>query len=247
MEAAFWINQGVKFFAFLFIAYAGGLLVSRRGVRTNYTRKINHFFLFFLPVFLDDVFGYEKTMPTTTLSMLLLFSTLVMYARPFRERVPFIKTAFLSFDRPEDRPYTMLWLSTQIAAAIAVIIPVTVYCASIGKMNLIYIPILITGIGDGLAEPVGVRFGRHKYQVYALFTKKKFVRSLEGSACVFVVSIITVLLLRDNFSAVQFYTALTGLPILMTMTEAFSPHTWDGPFMCLVAGLSIYGLEQLSF
>lgn len=32
------------------------------------------------------------------------------------------------------------------------------------KAALIYITVLVAGIGDGLAEPVGVRFGRHPYR-----------------------------------------------------------------------------------
>ena len=35
------------------VAYASGSLVYYKGVKVNYTRKINHFALFFVPMFLD--------------------------------------------------------------------------------------------------------------------------------------------------------------------------------------------------
>ena len=39
-------------------------------------------------------------------------------------------------------------------------------------MELVIIIMIINGIGDGLAEPIGIRFGKHKYKIYALFQKK---------------------------------------------------------------------------
>ena len=39
-----------------------------------------------------------------------------------------------------------------------------------GLESLVVIPILINVIGDGLAEPVGVRFGKYRYKTKALFT-----------------------------------------------------------------------------
>jgi len=110
--------------------------------------------------------------------------------------------------------------------------------------DFVFIPILINGIGDGLAEPVGIRFGRHAYQTRALFTKKRYTRTLEGSACVFVTSIIAVLLYNPLLSPSQFIAALLIIPILMTLAEAFSPHSWDSPFLFLVGGLSLAGILE---
>ena len=104
--------------------------------------------------------------------------------------------------------------------------------------NIIFIVIIINGIGDGLAEPIGVRFGKHKYETYALFTKKKYTRSLEGSACVFITALITLILFGKSFNPIQFVVALIAIPIVMTLAEAFSPHSWDNPFL-FVVGVSL--------
>ncbi len=97
--------------------------------------------------------------------------------------------------------------------------------AKVGYMNLIFILILINGFGDGLAEPVDIRFGRLKYKTYALFSKRKYVRTVEGSACVFITSIIAILMFQSSFNPGQFIWALITIPIAMTLAEAFAPHT----------------------
>ncbi|MBN2178895.1 MAG: hypothetical protein JW743_05655 [Deltaproteobacteria bacterium] len=240
MESVFLLNQTVKGLLLYLIQYGNGLLVRHGGVRVNYTRKINHFALFFIPMYLDRVFAYENSLGLFVLGSCMVVVTLAIYVKPVRDRVPFIATMFLSFDRPEDRPRTLLWLSTQITTGFLVIIPMIILFAQRGLLDLVLIPILINGIGDGLAEPVGVRFGKHKYEVYALFTDKKYVRSLEGSACVFIASILIVAFHFVYFTQPQFIVALIALPFLMTLAEAFAPHTWDTPFLFFVGYSSLF-------
>ena len=152
MEAAFFANQAVKFFLLYMVQYGCGFLAAQKGVKVNYTRKINHFVL---------------------------------------------------------------------------------------------IPILINGIGDGLAEPVGVRFGRHTYRVYALFSKRQYHRTLEGSACVFLSSLVIIAFHHDAFTLWQWIAALVLVPVCMTLAEAFSPHTWDTPFLFLTGYLAVFAVSLL--
>ena len=102
------------------------------------------------------------------------------------------------------------------------------------------IPILVNGIGDGLAEPVGVRFGSLKYKTYALFSKIKYERTVEGSACVFFTSIIVIIFFHSSFTSAEFFSVLIIFPLIMTLAEAFAPHTWDTPFLFLFGFLTIY-------
>jgi dolichol kinase len=240
VESVFLLNQIVKGLLLYLIQYGNGLLVRHGGVRVNYTRKINHFALFFIPMYLDRVFAYENSLGLFVLGSCMVIITLAIYVKPLRERVPFIATMFLSFDRPEDRPRTLLWLSTQITTGFLVIIPMIILFAQQDLLDLVLIPILINGIGDGLAEPVGVRFGKHTYEVYALFTDKKYLRSLEGSACVFITSILVVAFHFAYFTQPQFIVALIALPFLMTLAEALAPHTWDTPFLFFVGYSSLF-------
>ena len=243
LEAVFFVNQAVKFFLLYMVQYGCGFLAVKKGVKVNYTRKINHFVLFFIPIYLDRFFAHPETFGLFIISSLFSISTLLIYIEPVRKRVFFINRMFASFDRPEDRPHTLLWLSTQIAGGFLVIVPMIMLYAHHGLQHLIMIPILINGIGDGLAEPVGVRFGRHKYRVYALFSKRLYHRTLEGSACVFLTSLVVIAFYHDAFTLQQWILALIAVPVCMTLAEALSPHTWDTPFLFLTGYLVVFAVS----
>ena len=228
------------------VQFCCGLLVRHKGVRVNYTRKIVHFSLFFFPVFLRSVFPYQNSRLNFIISCAIAVGALAIYIRPIRENVSIIGTAFLSFDRPEDRPHTLWWLFTQVLAGYLIFIPAIVLFVQNGLEGLIWIPLLIICFGDGLAEPVGVRFGRHTYQTHAFFPKKTYTRSLEGSACVFLASLAVVVVFQSSFNQMQFIIALMVMPILMTLVEAFSPHTWDTPTLLLAGYCALYGIARIA-
>ena len=229
------------------VAYASGSLVYYKGVKVNYTRKINHFALFFVPMFLDNILPVKPSIESIIIGSFLAVGGLIIYIKPVRNKSRIIQRMFLSFDRPEDRPNTLLWLSTQITVGYLILIPIMIYFFTIGYGDLILIPILVNGIGDGLAEPVGVRFGRIKYKTYALFSKITYERTVEGSACVFFTSIIVIIFFHSGFTSSEFICALIIFPIVMTLAEAFAPHTWDTPFLFLFGFLTIYIVKIMPF
>ncbi len=229
----------------LSIQYCTGLLVRYKGIKVNYTRKINHFALFFIPVILRSIFPFERSFKTFIFGCIIGTLLFIIYFKPIRDKISIIATMFLSFDRPEDRPNTLWWLVTQVFVGYLVLVPAVIIFVQNGLAELIWIPLLIITFGDGLAEPVGIRFGRHKYETYAFFSKKKYVRSLEGSACVFLASIIVVMVFHSSFNQLQFITALIFIPFLMTFVEAFSPHTWDTPTLFLAGYSALYGISLI--
>ena len=241
----FWLNNALVYGVLYLISYGNGVWVKRKGIKVNYTRKINHFALFLSTPIAYELIPYERNATNLVWGVVLTFAALAVYAYPIRRRIPVIATMFLSFDRPEDRPYTLLWLITQFIASYLVLIPLGYYLYSIDRGYLLLIPILINGLGDGLAEPIGVRFGKHRYQTRALFSQRTYTRSLEGSACVFVSAVLAILLFADQFSQLQLVIALTLIPPIMTLTEAISPHTWDSPFLYLIGGLLVIGVDLL--
>ena len=231
----------------IMVAYASGSLVYYKGVKVNYTRKINHFALFFVPMFLDNILPVELSIGSIILGSFLAVLSLVIYIKPIRNKSSIIERMFLSFDRPEDRPNTLLWLSSQITVGYLILVPAIIYFFKIGYSEMILIPILVNGIGDGLAEPVGVRFGRLKYNTYALFSKIKYERTVEGSACVFITSIIVIIFFQSSFTYSEFVSVLIIFPLVMTLAEAFAPHTWDTPFLFFFGFLTIYLVKTLPF
>tara|TARA_R110000782_G_scaffold18459_4_gene50776 strand:+ start:363 stop:1106 length:744 start_codon:yes stop_codon:yes gene_type:complete len=240
IDISFVTNLAVQILSLWVIQYLTGNLVFYKNVKVGYTRKINHFCLFFIPIYLETVIPYEQSIKGLLLKSIIIMLCLLIYIAPSRSRVPIFARMFLSFDRPEDRPNTLLWLSTQIAAGYLIIIPAIILFESKGIASLLLIPILIAGIGDGLAEPVGIRFGKHKYKTHALFSKIKYERSIEGSMCVLITSIITIMVFQSSFTDTGFIVALLTIPIVMTLTEAWSPHTWDTPTLFLIGYFNLY-------
>lgn len=104
---------------------------------------------------------------------------------------------------------------------------------------LMMMAIFIVALADGLAEPIGIRFGKHLYETKALFTPKRYVRSLEGSLCVFFVSMAIVAFYAPAFSATQYACALLLIPATAMLAEAFSPHTCDAPLIYIATAIDL--------
>jgi phytol kinase len=240
----FWFAELLKMVILGGIAYGCGLLVQHREVKVNYTRKINFFALYLVPMLVDRLFTTVNTPAAAAVRAVFFMLLMAFFLKPIRENLKLAHTMFLSYDRPEDRPHTMFWLTTQLLAGYAVLIPMQILFRKLGFAELIFIPILIHGFGDGLAEPVGVRFGKHKYSCRSLFNKRRYTRSLEGSSCVFIAGLVAVLLFHASFTPAQFIAALLVVPMGMTLAEAFSPHTWDTPYMFLVGTVSLLGIMK---
>ncbi|MCF6203524.1 MAG: hypothetical protein L3J59_07625 [Methylococcaceae bacterium] len=51
---------------------------------------------------------------------------------------------------------------------------------------------------------------------------------------------------QQSLTSEQFILALAILPITMTLTEAFSPHTWDDPFLYLMGSAATIFILEIS-
>ncbi|HWS52597.1 MAG TPA: hypothetical protein VN228_00610 [Pyrinomonadaceae bacterium] len=244
--ANFWFNEAVKILLWYASAYLLGLWVVRRGVAVNYTRKIFLGTTFLFPQALASVVPFKVSAATSAISWMLFLGCVLTLCGPLRRRSKFLATAFAAIDRPEDRPYTLRWLTTQLLVTFAVFLFMLHWLGQYGKAPLIYIVALVMGVGDGLAEPVGYRFGRHKYRARALFTKRTYTRSLEGSACVLLSAVCAILLVQGHLSQTQFWLAMSLIPPALTAAEALSPHTWDGPLLYLTGGVATVAVLELS-
>jgi dolichol kinase len=245
VSLAFFIFQVAKFAVLFIIIIITGSIASQGRLKVNYTRKINHFAIAFLPELLYKVIYYEINDLTVVAGAVISLSYFALLIKPVRSRVRLLQTAFCAIDRPEDRPHTLFLFVTQFTAGIVVIVPFFLYFSYFQDFRLVYIPLFINGLGDGLAEPVGVRFGRHPYKVRPLFGNKTYIRTIEGSACVFIISIVILLLFKELFTARQLIAALILLPPAATAAEALSPHTWDAPFILAVCGLVLTAVKLI--
>lgn len=240
----FWIFEILQLIAIYSINFVLGSMVIQLNIKVNYTRKIFSISLMLVTMYLVGMFPFEPSPFTTLVNGFMLVLCLMSMAEPFRTRYGFLRTTFAAINRPEDQPYTLIWLPSEILIMSFILFFMQTYLANYEQSILFYIIILATGLGDGLAEPVGVRFGKHRYKVKALVTGREYTRSLEGSLCVFIVAVLVILGFQTYLTSNQFILALCLIPISMTLTEAFSPHTWDGPFLYFVGSLvTIFILE----
>ena len=235
----FLIIEATKISCFWLLTFLLGNLVIRYNVKVNYTRKVNHFCILFFPVLLTKYISHESELLDLIGAFSFLWTITPFY---LRKHIPSLETCFLSFDRPEDRPFTLLWLLTQFFFGLLIGISIAIFAEAYFGIPWVEIALLVlclSHIGDGLAEPIGVRFGRIKYKTYALFTRKRYYRTLEGSLAVFISTILVLIWFGYLFTGQQLILALFTLPLILMITEAISPHTWDGPFLSGVSGLTV--------
>lgn len=231
----FWTNQCVKYVSIGVIQFICGLAVRYKDLKVNYSRKIVHVCYFMIPQVLDtELLEFEKNVYTELWNIVIIFLLLLVMLEIVRKRLWIFGIMYSAIDRPEDRPYTTFWFMTQLMVSIPIIACFSVLFSHLGKENFIFIPLIILTLGDGLAEPVGTRFGYHKYKVKGLFVKEEYTRSIQGSLCVTFFSIVSVLIYYNDFTKASITFSLLVLPIVMTLTEAKSPHTWDNPILLLV-------------
>jgi phytol kinase len=62
---------------------------------------------------------------------------------------------------------------------------------------------------------------------------------------VILAGIVVVAVFHSAFTPRQFIVALVSMPILMTLVEAFSPHTWDTPTLYLAGYGALYGITRM--
>ena len=248
----FQLLMNILFFGlvFLIINILAGILSIKTKIAVGYTRKIMHFSSFFLPFAANKVFPIGSSYFITGIKFWMVLVVILLITKPLRRLLVMPLIIFRAIDRPRDRPYTILWLTSQFIASSIILASLSIFWSEINfeSDNLLIILVLIVGLGDGLAEPVGILWGKHAYRTRAIYYKKKlcngsFTRSFEGSATVLIMSFVSIAIFYDTFSHLQLLIAFLIVPISMTLTEAFSPRTWDSPFMFLIGGLILTGIK----
>jgi len=193
----------------------------------------------------NQIDGFNASDPWIALwgVWIVVYLKYVVLSQPVRENIDFFMVQFKALDRPEDRPYTIYWLTTQMVS-LWVVILILGFVSPTAQI----IAVMIMNFGDGLAEPVGITWGKHKYKVKAFMARRWYWRSYEGSATVYIISIISVLggyLVVGAWSTLQLIVMLILVPPIATLAEAISPHTWDSASVTGCSGLAIALIELL--
>lgn len=202
-----------------------GVLKRRVGLQTGYTRKIFHFLIFTSVIAIHGVWGTPCVCLFGGMTSLVVgYAVLcgpghLMYEAMAREK-----------DEPRRTHYIVVpFLATLIGGVLSnILFPAT---AVLGY--------LVTGLGDAVAEPVGTRFGRHRYSVPAIGGVKA-IRTIEGSCAVFAASVLSLALWFAFTGAAtpgKAWLAVAVVALVSTLVEAISPHGWDNATLQLVPAM----------
>jgi phytol kinase len=206
----------------LIAALIASWLRLRRNVRTPYTRKIFHFLVIGATMFVQLHWGVPGTMVyAAVVAIVVLLAVRRGAGHPLYEALA----------RPSDEPHRTLFIlvplaTTALGGVLAnVLFPLW---AHVGYM--------VVAWGDAVGEPVGTRWGRHRYRVPSL-AGVPATRSIEGSAAVVIASALAAfiaLVLTDVAAGTAAWVAVI-IGAVTAAVEAISAHGLDNLTIQLAA------------
>ncbi len=198
----------------LFAAVLSGWM-KKKGVRTPYTRKTFHFIIFSLAGVLQYYYGLHAVSLLGGIVFIMVVIAVIL-----GNKLWFYKSLARETDAPHEKKFIILPLLSTAAGGII---------SNIFFPGTAYIGYFIGGWGDAIGEPVGTKWGKHKYTVPTLFGVRA-TRSIEGSTAVMLLStaLATFFLIQITpftFITYLMYGALCGLAA--ALVESVSSHGLD--------------------
>ncbi len=199
---------------FLFL-YISGFLKLIQKIKTNYTRKLFHILVFTTAGIIGYFYGHTAVMFYGGVTGLI-----VIYVINLGDG----HMLYEGIAREADYPHRSFYIG------------IPFICTALGGLfnsfafgHLAIIGYFVAGWGDAIGEPIGVRFGKHKYYVLSL-QNVKCQRSIEGSLAILVMSSVAVviglwIISGFNWWIIIFIAILVG--VVTTIVEAISPHGLD--------------------
>jgi phytol kinase len=204
-------------------AYLSGWMKVKKNIRTPYTRKTFHFIIFSAAGIVQYFYGLHAVS-----LMGLIVSVFVLFAVIAGEKIWLYKALARETDAPHQKKFILVPLiATALGGILSnIFFPVTAY-----------IGYFVGGWGDAVGEPVGTKWGKHRYTVPTLFGVKA-TRSLEGSFAVMLVSIFISFICLINIPSfslhyIMFASLVCG--IVAALIEAVSSHGLDNLTIQLAA------------
>jgi len=198
-----------------------GYLRCRRNLRTGYTRKIFHLLIFFTVAGLQLRWGLVAVCVFGGMTTLVLaYALLRGVGHPLYEAIA----------RESDRPHRTYYI----------VIPYLATLIGGIASNLFFGPLavvvyLVGGIGDAAGEPVGTKWGKHRY-TFSWLGQSAGSKSVEGSAAILLASLLGLLVALAIHQQLhwQSLVAIVLIACSCTVIEATSPRGWDNTPMQFV-------------
>lgn len=202
----------------------------RRGWRVGDTRKVFHFCIFTGAALLR-----WRVDPASVVVFGAVVASGILYA-VWRENR---SELFNALARPDDYPHQRLHVVAPLLSTAA-----GGFLAQWIAGPLAVVAFLVTGWGDAVGEPIGVRWGRHRYRV-PTWGSSKAERSWEGSAAVLLASSLAAAsgLVICGYSGMNVVGYALALGLSAAVIESISPHGFDNlTLLVAIAGLSRFGI-----
>jgi phytol kinase len=204
--------------------------LKQNGMKTGYTRKVFNVFIF------GTVAMLQWRLGTSAVCLFGGMCTLAIFFAVWRGPGNMLYEAMA---REKDEPHRTFF------------IVVPYFTTLVGGLlsNMLFGPIavagyLVTGLGDTVGEPAGLMFGKHHYRVRSL-SSVPATRSVEGSAAVFIMSVVALLLaaaVSPHIALSHFGTLkIIVIAAVATFVEAVSPHGWDNATMQIIPTALVWG------
>jgi len=200
-----------------------GWLKLRRGMRTGDTRKLFHFSIFLLATYVHASYG-----PAGVNLLGCLAAIYIGYCLLSGDGNPLYEAMARKSDHPRRSLHILIPFLATAAGGICSL-------SLFGEYALF--GFAICGIADAIAEPIGIRLGRHRYRSLNLPGCKASHRSFEGSLAVFAASFLVAVLIQC--------TTLNPLSPL-SLTDSLLPAAAIATGATLVEGLSPHGTDNLT-
>lgn len=217
------------------LAIAAALIAAqlkRKEMRTPYTRKIFHFFIFSTAGILQYRFGVRAVSLLGAVVFLVVVIAVITGNRWW-----FYRALARETDAPHQKKFIILpLLATTLGGLLSnIFFPATAY-----------IGYFVGGWGDAIGEPVGTRWGKHRYTVPTLFGVRA-TRSIEGSVAVMLVSTMIAFICLLPITHVAWFTCAAWAlvcGIVAASVESVSSHGLDNlTIQVCAAGVLHYLLQ----
>lgn len=237
-----WWRCGGFLAALILLWLVTGLLKERQLLHEAASRKINH-----IAVFVGGTLFFAWLPEANARADLYVICTavllLVLLVCWYREVIPF-SYIYAANTRQSDAPHATFFFLFSWVVSIGALLLLDLLFAQIAVTRT---AVLIVGVADGIAEPIGRRWGRHPYRVLSLRPTPAF-RSLEGSMAVWGATIVVVLSCLPPALGVGHWLAAALLTAsLATVVEAISPRGFDNFLLLLAMAGLIQALHRVQW
>lgn len=209
------------------LALLVGRLRLRRGVPAPYTRKLFHFAVFTMATVVQLVWGLPGVVVFGS-----VLAIVVTYAVLRGDGFPLYEALARPTDAPRRGVFIVVPLATTVLGGVI---------SNVLFLRYAYIGYLVCGWGDAVGEPVGTRWGRHRYRVPSL-AGVPATRSIEGSAAVLAVGTLAAFigLLAGGFAAADAVPIALAAGAVGAAVEAISTHGLDNLTVQVAAAAAAY-------